>query len=277
MAFSSSLSMSCNSIRQDSSRSPMTEKRGNPEETLDMSFMLSFNSWTKEYSPNVKRDRAEASASLISPAWESSFCSASSSSISPGLSRAFTSSSNWNCLYSRSLAALSNSAERELIDESRAASLEYESENSESSALLSAKTSRTDILNLSSASISCWCWECMSTRKDEIDARNCMLTGSSFRKDLDLPFGEITRRSISSLSKSIPAASKASSSSRDGETENSASTTQFRDLSPSIETSALAPSNKEIAPRSMDFPAPVSPVIITRPSGSRRSNDSIRI
>ena len=42
-----------------------------------------------------------------------------------------------------------------------------------------------------------------------------------------------------------------------------------------IDASALAPINKDKAPKRIDFPAPVCPVIMIRPSGKSISRESI--
>ena len=58
-------------------------------------------------------------------------------------------------------------------------------------------------------------------------------------------------------------------------TENSASTTQVSPCAPTSEASALPPRARPRAPRRMDLPAPVCPVIMTRPSGKSISRESI--
>jgi len=101
----------------------------------------------------------------------------------------------------------------------------------------------------------------MSTILEDMAARSARDTGSSLRNERERPAGVITlRRMYSSPDFSW----------------NSASTTQLRVLSLKTEASALLPRIRESAPSRMDFPAPVSPVIIIRPSGKVISREDIR-
>ena len=58
---------------------------------------------------------------------------------------------------------------------------------------------------------------------------------------------------------------------------NSASTTQWSCSGPTMRASALAPKTRDKAPSRMDLPAPVSPLIIIKPSGNVVSRELIRI
>ena len=102
-------------------------------------------------------------------------------------------------------------------------------------------------------------------------------TGQSLMKLRERPDDDITlRMSTRPPSGSMSLAS--SSSATAGEAlSNSASTVHDDAPGEIIEASALAPARKLSAPSMSDFPAPVCPVIMTRPSGKSTSRESMRM
>ena len=114
-------------------------------------------------------------------------------------------------------------------------------------------------------------------RREESSVSTDMFTGSSLTKALERPEAESTLRMVRTPPfQSSPAFSTMSSKMESEAESNSASTTQLPPAEPSMELSALPPSNIDRAPSKMDFPAPVGPVIMTRPAGNSISSESIR-
>ena len=119
---------------------------------------------------------------------------------------------------------------------------------------------------------------------DESSERSFTGAGQSLTKVLERPFLESTllmMRDPSPVSGEIPDSIPFSSSNAailplSSLTLNSASTTQLSPAGPIADKSALEPRARERAPRIMDLPAPVCPVIITRPAGNSISSESIR-
>ena len=116
----------------------------------------------------------------------------------------------------------------------------------------------------------------MSTSREEMLCRTPSGTGQSLMKLRERPDVDMTlRTSMREPSGSMSSAARISAilSSR---LSNSASTTQEAAPGDIMDASALAPARNDKAPSSMDFPAPVCPVIMTRPSGKSTSRESIR-
>ncbi len=142
---------------------------------------------------------------------------------------------------------------------------------------LPAKWSSTESWKRASVSSRLLCWEWMSTRRAATSCSRPTGTGQSLMKQRERPDRDTTRR-ISSRSPSCSTSAPESSASRaSSRPVKPASTTQESAPSVSRDASALAPASRDRAPSRMDLPAPVWPVIMTRPSGNSISRASINM
>ena len=124
------------------------------------------------------------------------------------------------------------------------------------------------------------CWECMSISLGTMADNVCKVTDVSLTKILERPEDVSSRRTVSSETpeeSSIQSMPFSSSNPRNsGSTSvNNASTTDFDPPSDITFVSARPPMTRESAPSIIDFPAPVSPVMMVRPGPNSRSRCSI--
>ena len=116
-------------------------------------------------------------------------------------------------------------------------------------------------------------WEWMSISFSESFFNISKVTGTSLIKARDFPVGRISRRITVLISKSKSFSSKKIL--KFSVIINSASTTLLVSALWMDFTSALSPKIKRKAPRIIDFPAPVSPVITCKPLFKVISSESM--
>ena len=109
-----------------------------------------------------------------------------------------------------------------------------------------------------------WFWLWILINLSDNNLSNSNLTGESLIKALDFPLFKISRLIIVFSSKSISFDSKKLKKEFLG-IWNSPSTIHFLNFGPTILWSILDPEIKFKAPKIIDFPAPVSPVITEKP------------